>query len=192
MRRVVVAAVLIAVAVAGCSSTAKTPVGNASDIGQPGSVTSSGVGTAVALGSPIWKGALLMSIAQPVTVQFAPDHKGLVMSFSVTMSNTGGSGNIDGPKGFLVRCDANRHANDDAFTDYWPATNVVDRTIAPGQSVSGVALVPWLSQNSMTRCSGMTTIEALWPGAGRLEWTIPADVVVRVNAAVPVGSSPTP
>ena len=142
--------------------------------------TSAPVGAAN-LGSPIKQGALTLTVAGPVTTE--KDDAGLLATFHVTMANTSTTGDVVGPDWFGIRCDANR--NDDRPGDEMSTTTVAgDKHIPAGKTVTGVAVVAWLKWNSTVKCSGTTTIEARSLEGGFLSWTLPADVVAKVNAAV--------
>jgi len=183
MRRVAVLAVVMLTA--GCSSSGSKSTGNtaADGIGQTKpAAKAQGPESTAALGSTITKGALRITMAGPVTAVKAGD-TGLQVTFNVTMTNTASSGDVDGPENFMVRCDANRDAKNDTFGNYWATTTAAGKTIPAGKTVTGIAVVSWLKWNSTVRCTGPTTIEAQWPLVGYLAWTLPADVVAKVNTA---------
>lgn len=171
---------LLLLASAGCSSsTTTTSIGHTKPAAKPQAPEST-----AALGAPITKGALRITMDGPVTAKKDGDNgPGLMVAFNVTMTNTATSGDVQGPGGFMVRCDADRDAKNNTFGNYWSTTTAADKTISAGQTVTGTAVVPWLQWNSTVRCTGPTTIEAQWPTVGYLAWTLPADVVEKVNVA---------
>ena len=60
-----------------------------------------------------------------------------------------------------------------------------DKHIPAGKTVTGVTVAAWLKWNStVAKCTGVTTIETRFLDGGFLEWTLPPDVVAKVNAAV--------
>ena len=183
MRRSVVpilAAVLLA---AGCSSSKPSSPAFQSQttdaIGQTKAATSQGPEASAALGSPITKGALRITMSGPVTAVKA--NSGLEVKFNVTMTDTAASGSVDGPENFMVRCDANRDDPDKSFGTYWAATTAAGLTVNAGKTATGTAVVGWVTPQQTVRCTGAATVEAQWPMVGYLAWTLPVDVVAQVN-----------
>lgn len=181
-----IAACLVVLAIAGtasCSSSGSSPGSAAAPsrgIGQPVAPSSSGPVASAALGSPITQGSLTITVSGPPTLE--KDDTAELATFSVTMTNSSTTGDVVGPDAFGVRCDANR--SDRIPGDEMSTTTVAgDKHIPAGQKLSGIAVLAWLKWNSVTKCTGPTTIEARFLNAGFLSWTLPADVVAKVNTA---------
>lgn len=131
------------------------------------------------LGSPISKGALTVTVTGPVTTE--KSDTATYATFHVTLTNTASSGDVIGPDSFGIRCDANR--DDRNPGDEMSTTTIAqDKHIAAGKTMSGVAVVAWLTWDKSVKCTGPTTIEARFLSGGFLSWTLPADVVAKVNA----------
>lgn len=167
---------------ASCSSSGPAthpavPSNPNSQIGQVVAPTTPAPDTVAVLGAPITKGALTITVAGPATTK--NNDPGLIVTFHVTMTNTSTAGDVAGPASFGIRCDANRA---DRAGDGWASSTASDKKMAAGQTMTGTADVAWLTWNTFTKCTGPTTIEALFRG-GSLSWTLPADVVAKVNAA---------
>jgi hypothetical protein len=154
---------------------------SSADIGRIVAPATTGIPVAAAdLGKPLTQGSLTITVAGPVTTE--RDGAGLLATFHVTMVNNAKSGDVVGPDFFGVRCDANRddHNPGDEMSS---STVGGDKHIAAGQTVTGVAVDAWLKWNSITKCTGPTTVEARFLQGGFLAWTLPADVVANINAA---------
>lgn len=163
-------------------SVSRSPFGQAVSIGavRPGDGAPTAAATA-ALGATITKGSLQIEAAGPPVVVKDGSGAGLEVTFQITMRNTSGSGHVDGPGSFGIRCDANRA---DGPGGDWVNSTALNKTIQAGQSVTGTAVVSWLDWNKSTKCTGPTTLEADWIGTGFVAWTLPDAVVAQVNAAV--------
>ncbi len=185
--RIVLTALALAVcsAAAACSSSGSAParepgsvVGSAPAIGR--TVPTTGAAAVAGLGQPITQGALKITVKGPVSTE--KDGAELLVTFDVTMVNTAASGDVIGPDWFGVRCDVNR-------TDRMPGDEVATTTvsgarrIAAGQTVTGVAVDAWLKWNSISVCTGPTTVEARFLNNAFESWTIPAEAVAQINAA---------
>lgn len=175
--------VLAVAATAACSSSGSSPksaAASSGSIGQLVAPSSSGPAASAALGSPITQGSLTITVSGPPTLE--KDDAAELATFQVVMTNTASSGDVVGPDFFGVRCDANR--SDQNPGDEMSTTTVAqDKHIPAGQKLSGVTVLAWLKWNSVTKCTGPTTIEAHFLNAGFLSWTLPADVVAKVNTA---------
>lgn len=192
VRRIVLAsmsAACIATAGAACSTSPTVHADRskpASGIGQVIAPATTGKPAAAAdLGKSITRGSLSITVAGPVTAEKDGDTgPGLLVTFHVTMTNTGSAGDVKGPDSFGVRCDANRTGDEGG--EWSTSTASRGKRVPAGQTVAGTAVVSWLAWNSTVQCTGATTIEAHYVGVGFLSWTIPADQVAKVNA---VGAS---
>lgn len=182
-----IAAVAVSVAgfvsVSACSSSgpAGTPKAPAPSIGQvvAPEKTAGPAGTAP-FGQPIRIGALTITAFGPVTTE--KDSSELLVTFHATMTNSSANGDVIGPDWFGVRCDKNRDdrsAGDQMANTTFPQ----DKHVSAGQTVKGDVVDAWLKWNSIDTCTGPTTIEARFLAGGFVSWTLPADVVARVNAA---------
>jgi len=183
------AALAAAFLVAGCSSSASTPAASTTTAGGIGApLPSSALPSATSsapLGQPIHRGDLTMTISGPPSVQ--ADGGGLDVTFNVSMTNTGSSP-VAGPGEFGVRCDANRG---DGPGGWLTSTTAAHKVIPAGQTVTGTAVVQWVDNGAVTKCTGVTTIEADWTGTSYLAWTIPPAEVATVNAGGGASATPT-
>lgn len=188
--RIAVAAVLSAacLAVSACSSTGSAQAANtgAPSIGQVvAPQKTAGPAATAAFGQPITLGALTITASGPVTTEKDPGE--LLVTFHATITNTSSGGDVVGPDWFGVRCDKNR--GDRSPGDQMASTTFPqDKHVPAGQTVKGDVVDAWLKWNSVDVCTGPTTIEARFLTGGFVSWTLPADVVAKVNAA---GKSPS-
>lgn len=144
--------------------------------------TTTGPAAAAELGKSIVQGALSINVMGPVTIKKDGDTgPGLIVTFNVTMSNVGKSGDVIGPDSFGVRCDANRDSHRPG--DFWASSTAPrNKHIPAGKTVTGTADLAWVAWNSAAKCTGPTTVEARFLNGAFESWTIPADQVAKVNA----------
>lgn len=163
---------------AGSAPAAKTGVPSIGQVVTP--QKTAGPAATAAFGQPITLGALTITASGPVTTEKDPGE--LLVTFHATMTNTSGSGDVVGPDWFGVRCDKNR--GDRSPGDQMASTTFPqDKHVPAGQTVKGDVVDAWLTWSSIDTCTGPTTIEARFLAGGFVSWTLPEDVIAKVNAA---------